>query len=237
MPEHRPRLAGEELSYSFFIGELPVEVSVTTRRAGDLRPRAPGAAERQAQVLPGGPWSWSRQVHGSTVLCCGEHDRPGDALVGTTPGARPAMFAADCGLIGIASPRGLVAAVHVGWRGLRAGVIEATATAMATRGKTKLAAVRGPCIGPECYEFGEDDLDAVAGIYGPTVRAETADGHPALDLAAGMRAACDRAGIELVAELDSCTACARGRDGSPLWFSHRGRGDEGRHALVVSEPR
>jgi copper oxidase (laccase) domain-containing protein len=233
----QPQVREDRLSFSFSIGDLPGEIVVTTRSAGDLRPGARGAARRRAALISGRPWGWTRQVHGAGVVGAGRQGRSGDVLVGSSAADRPAMFAADCALLGVLSPEGVVAAVHAGWQGLCSGVIEEAAVAMRALGASKLQAVRGPCIGPECYEFGAGDLDVVAGIYGADVRAETAVGRPALDLAAGVRVACERAGVEIVHTIDSCTACARTPSGEPLWFSHRARRDTGRHALVVTERR
>ena len=48
-----------------------------------------------------------------------------------------------------------VAAVHAGWRGLAAGVIEQAVTAMGQPGDSLLAWL-GPAIGPEVYRVGDD---------------------------------------------------------------------------------
>ncbi|HET9091182.1 MAG TPA: polyphenol oxidase family protein [Acidimicrobiales bacterium] len=217
------------------VGDLPVAVLVTTRRAGDLRPGSQGAAARRQAVLPG-EWSALRQVHGASVRGCADSGSSGDALVGS-PADRPAMFAADCALVALVSPQGPVAAVHAGWQGLRAGVIEAAAARLRSLGARELVALRGPVIGPECYEFGPELLDELCGRFGERLRATTSDGRPALDLAAGVAVALERAGAELVGEVDSCTACGREEDGSARWFSHRARRDAGRHALVVTTRR
>ncbi len=222
--------------------ELSARVVVTTRLAGDLRPTSDGAAERQQAVVPGPPWRWANQVHGPTVLpavpatpatpATRHPVRDGDALVGRAVD-RVAMFAADCVLLGLLSPEGVVAAVHAGWQGLDAGVIEETAGAMRAAGASDIRGVRGPGVGPECYEFGLDGLDRLASRYGEGVRSETRWGTPALDLVAGVRIACERAAISLEHEVDGCTACEQTADGSWRWFSHRARRDAGRHALVV----
>jgi copper oxidase (laccase) domain-containing protein len=221
-------------SFEVALDGLAGAVVVTTRAAGDLRPAHAGSEERRQAAVPGRRWSWTRQVHGATVLFLEQAGESGDALV-ASPAHRPAMFAADCALIGLLSREGIAAAVHAGWRGLLAGVVEATAEKMRAAGAGDLFAVRGPCIGPECYEFGSEDLDRVAGRYGPAVRSETSTGRPALDLAAGIRLACERAGVDVAHEVRSCTACATASDGSYLWFSHRARKEAGRHALVVTE--
>ncbi len=61
---------------------------------------------------------------------------------------------------------------------------------------------------------------------GPEVRATTAWGTPALDVPAGVAAACRRLGIVLD-DLGTCTAC------SPVHWSFRARADAGRQALVA----
>lgn len=229
MPAGRPCL-------DVAVGDLPATVWLTTRRAGDLRPGSPGAPARRTAAVPGPAWSWARQVHGATVLSTDSVAAACDGLVGR-PAERPAMFAADCALLALLSPEGVVAAVHVGWRGLRERVLEVAAAAVRERGASRIYGVRSACIGPECYEFGEEDLAPLVELYGAAVRARTAADRPALDLAAGVRVACEQAKIDLVHEVASCTACATDEDGSPLWFSHRARRDAGRHALVVTPRR
>jgi copper oxidase (laccase) domain-containing protein len=144
------------------------------------------------------------------------------------PGAPLAVFAADCALVALASPQGVVAAVHVGWRSLLAGVLEASAAAMGALRATGIEAVLGACIGPECYEFGESDLEGLEARYGPSVRSLSARGAPALDLRAGVRRALEAASVLVSAEDGRCSAC------DPGLFSWRARGDTGRHALVVT---
>ena len=49
----------------------------------------------------------------------------------------------------------MVAAAHAGWRGMAAGVLEATVAAMRTSAEDILAWL-GPVIGPEVYEVGDE---------------------------------------------------------------------------------
>lgn len=194
----------------------------------------PNVARRRQAVLDR-PWSWIRQVHGARVV---RVDEPGggtgekaDALVSTHPGAALAVLTADCAPVAFASDEGVFAAAHAGWRGTLAGVIEDTVAAMRAAGAGRVRAAVGPCIGAECYAFGSDDLDAVAERLGSTVRGETADGSPALDLRAAVVAALGRAGVtDVDLSLASCTAC------SPGYFSHRARGERERQAMVVWRP-
>ncbi len=218
------------------IGTTGASVLISTRRAGDLRPSSPDGVSRRAAVLAGEPWRVTTQVHGHVVSCGPGRGEPADGLVSPDGSGALAMFAADCALLGVASDAAVTAVVHAGWHGLVAGVVEAAAAEMRTHGAQELFAVRGPCIGAECYEFGPADLDRVAGLYGDDVRSETTLGRPALDLGAVVAAAAARAGIVIVTEIDSCTACATSGSGELLWFSHRARGDTARHAMVVTAP-
>lgn len=172
-----------------------------------------------------------RQVHGARVVCVeapgGGSGEEADALVSSHPGVALAVFAADCAPVAFGSPEGIVGVAHAGWRGLAAGVIEATVEAMRALGATQVAAGLGPCIRPGCYEFSPPDLDRVAAVLGDVVRSRTSAGAPALDLPAGVRAALEAAGASLVHDVGECTAC------SAELFSHRGGRDLARQAVVA----
>ncbi len=230
----RPACASSEEADTFSFAGPGARVTVSKRKAGDLRPSSQGSAERRRRLVGGRPWSYTRQVHGAAVRAGRVAGDPGDVILAELGEASPAMFAADCALLGVVSPEGLVAAVHAGWRGLLAGVVETAAAGMRARGASALVAVRGPVIGPECYEFGPAELARLVDAYGDGLAGRASSGQQALDLRAAVAAACARAGIELVATIDVCTGCGLGEDGEPLYFSHRARRDEGRHALVVS---
>lgn len=177
------------------------------------------------------PWTWLRQVHGDTVVTvrlAGEGaGASADAAVTAEAGCALAVLTADCAPVALASPEGVLGAVHAGWAGLAAGVLGRTVEAMAALGATTVSALVGPCIEPGCYEFGADDLEAVASRVGPEVRGRTRAGRPALDMVAGVRAALARAGVDQVSDLGACTAC------SPGYYSWRARGEQQRQALVV----
>jgi YfiH family protein len=189
------------------------------------------AARRRAVVDL--PWVAVHQVHGARVLRVARplnDQRDADATVTDVPGLALAVQGADCPLVALSSD-GAVGAVHAGWRGLVGGVIEAAVNALHELSHGPVHAVIGPCIGPECYEFGADDLDRVASALGDSVRATTTNGRPALDLRIAATAALTGSGVSDVDLEGGCTACGTLR-GEPL-FSHRARGDTGRHAGVV----
>jgi polyphenol oxidase len=135
---------------------------------------------------------------------------------------------ADCAALAFGSPQGVVGVAHAGWRGLAAGVIQTTLDWMRSFGAEQIEAGLGPCIGPECYEFGTDDLDRLAAAFGSGVRGVTRAGAPALDLRAGVAEVLDREGVPLVHVDPRCTACEAGA----LW-SHRARGDAERQGVVA----
>ncbi|MDB5482658.1 MAG: hypothetical protein JWO83_3711 [Caulobacteraceae bacterium] len=103
------------------------------------------------------------QVHSATVKIAASpwgSDRPqGDAVVTARQGLVCGALAADCAPVLIADgPARLVAAVHAGWRGALAGVVEAAVAAMVERGGSpdRMVAAVGPCIARESYEVGMD---------------------------------------------------------------------------------
>ena len=125
---------------------------------------------------------------------------------------------------------GVVGAVHAGWRGLAAGIVEAAVAALRHRSSGPVRAVLGPCIHPECYEFSPGDLEPIAARLGPGVIGTTAGGRPALDVPRAVRLALAGAGVTDVADVGVCTACSADH------FSHRARGETERQALVAWLP-
>jgi polyphenol oxidase len=111
-------------------------------------------------ALPSAP-RWLRQVHGTTVAIEPGFDEPeADAAVTRTPGAVLAILTADCLPVVLAArERGVLAAAHAGWRGLAAGVLEATLEAM-DASRENIVAWLGPAAGPACYEIGREVFDA-----------------------------------------------------------------------------
>lgn len=201
----------------------------TDRSHGDLAIGSDGVEVRRRAIVDA-PWTWLHQVHGGDIVVVtrpGEHaGADADAAVTTVPGAALAVQAADCAPIALLAPEA-VGVVHAGWRGLAAGVVGASVDAMRELGAGDVRAVLGPCIRSRCYEFGSADLDVVASRLGDGVRATTGWGTPALDVPAAVRAALADAGVTDLTDTGVCTAC------SPVHWSHRARGEAGRHAVVV----
>ena len=214
----------------------------STRSDGDLRippthasPAALRAYEQRISALAEHRRvSWLRQVHGGGVVDvpdpvthCGTQ---ADAQIIRTPHAAVAVFTADCAPVLMVTDDGpvAVAVAHVGWRGLLGGVLEHTVTALRNGRHRSVSAYIGPCIGTECYEFGEADLSMVVERCGPGARGVTHAGSPALDLRAACRAELAVLDVGLDATDARCTACSGAE-----WFSHRARADAGRQALLA----
>jgi len=176
------------------------------------------------------PWTSVRQVHGAGVLVVdGPLAEPvaADAIVTSSDATALGVLGADCALIGLASPEGVIGVAHAGWRGLAAGVVAAAAAAMRKGGASTIEAVLSACVHAECYPFGAADLAQLATALGDEVVASAADGSPALDLPAAVRGRLADAGVELAAEVGVCTAC------SGEYFSYRSRQDTARQLLGV----
>ena len=100
---------------------------------------------------------WLQQVHGGNAVRAGEKLYPeADACWSDQPGIACAVLTADCLPVLLASEDGkVVAAAHAGWRGLLAGVLEATVAAMDVD-PMRLMAWMGPAIGPDAFEVGPE---------------------------------------------------------------------------------
>ena len=112
-----------------------------------------------AAALPDEP-CWLEQVHGTRVLDLDAlpagHPGPADAAITRQAGRVCALLTADCLPVLLASRSGsVVGAAHAGWRGLAAGVLEATVRAMQVPPGTLIAWL-GPAIGPAHFEVGPE---------------------------------------------------------------------------------
>ena len=228
--------------------------SFTSERAdGDFAVTAGSASARAARrrALVDLPWVEVHQVHGARVVEIGDWSaagaaRPGapaprgheatdgwaaveaDALVTARSGVVLAVRTADCAPVVLTTDGGPVGVAHAGWRGVEAGVVEATVDALRALGAGQIEARIGPCIEGACYEFGAEDLDRVADRYGSVVRCVTRLGTPGLSVVAAVTAACERAGVPVVGPPPPCTACEATR-----YWSHRARGETGRMVTAV----
>lgn len=180
--------------------------------------------------LPSPP-RWLRQVHGTTVANEPGYDEPeADAAVTRVPGSVLAVLTADClPVVLAAADGGEIAVAHAGWRGLSAGVLEATIAAMHTPAD-RLLAWLGPAAGPQAYEVGEEVLDAFVARDPQATGAfvATRPGHWHMDLYALARRRLGAAGVARVFGGGLCTIYDRQR-----FFSHRRDQRTGRMATLA----
>jgi purine-nucleoside/S-methyl-5'-thioadenosine phosphorylase / adenosine deaminase len=167
---------------------------------------------------------FGKQVHGADVRRAGGRGEPGDGLWTDIPGEPLLVFTADCLPVAIVRANGsapAIAALHVGWRGLLAGIVGNAASILGSDG---LAAAIGPGIGPCCYEVGPAVGDHFRERFGERVVADSR-----LDLWTSAELALEAAGVANVHRTDLCTAC-----NPELFFSHRrDEGRTGRQGMVA----
>jgi YfiH family protein len=181
-----------------------------------------------AQLLPG---YWARRPiqherHGTRIAIvtepnedCGE----ADGMLTDRPGLLLAIATADCVPVLLARRDGReVAALHVGWRGAHAGIVDSFAARVRGRGGDPadwIAAI-GPSAHPCCYEVSEE----LIGDFGERTALPLATIAPRprrLDLPAIVRWQLAQAGIGRVSEQAECTMCTRAGDGRFAYHSYR----------------
>ena len=181
------------------------------------------------------------QVHGARVVRLGRVDAaPGapvhdaDASVTTLPGIACTVQVADCLPVLFAAPAGrAVGAAHAGWRGLAAGVLEATLREVCVAADCEPAQVQawlGACIGPGQFEVGADVLEAF-GASGQGAAGRFVPHAPGKWLADLPQLARDRllaAGVQAVQGGSWCTVSEVSR-----FFSFRRDRITGRMAALV----
>lgn len=209
--------AHRSLNLGFGCGDAPEAVTENRRR---LR------AE-----LPSEP-AWVRQVHGTGVVTAGKSagDLPeADALVCRTPGVPCAILTADCLPVLFCDRAGeRIAVAHAGWRGLAAGVLEATLDALGAEPDQVLAWM-GPGIGRDAFEIGEEVRAAFLGVYPDVAHAFHRPGKRwHADLYAIARHALIARGVAWVGGGALCTYTD-----SERFYSHRRDGQSGRMATVI----
>jgi len=109
--------------------------------------------------LPGEP-VWLEQIHSNRAVSAVKTEslQQADASYTAEAGVVCAVMTADClPLLVCAADGSQVAAIHAGWRGLLAGVVANTLSAMQDN---ELLVWLGPAIGPDCFEVGVEVRDA-----------------------------------------------------------------------------
>ncbi len=214
----------DSLNLSFDVGDHPGLVQENRRRLA----RALGLSPDQLATV--------RQVHGRGVAIAGPEAQitppEADILLTGTPGRALFMRFADCVPVLLWDPVRRVAGIaHAGWRGcyqrVPATAVAAMADAFGTRPKDLRVAI-GPCIGPCCYQVGDD----VASLFTGTDAVRVDGVSKSLDLRLLVLEDLKKCSVpeEHVEMSNYCTACR-----TDLFFSHRASGGKtGRFGAVIA---
>jgi YfiH family protein len=210
----------DSLNLAGHVGDAPVAVA-------NNRARLAGALS-----LPASP-HWLSQVHGSEVVLleAGNEGLPeADASLTTQPAVVCAVLTADCLPVLFCDRAGSrVAIAHAGWRGLSAGVLEATVRALQLPAEDILAWL-GPAIGPRAFEVGDEVRQAFCAVDANASAAFVASrsGHWHADLYQLARQRLVRAGVTAVSGGDRCTFTE-----VDSFYSFRRDGTTGRMASLI----
>lgn len=183
------------------------------------------------------PSTWMlsvKQVHGTETLVVDRALIPADrftggwdALVTDQPNLMVAVRTADCVPILLHdAKRGVVAAIHAGWRGAVAGIVPNTLSLLQSRFGSRLDHVRvsiGPSAGVCCYEVDEPVLQSLrrqCSGWEKVVRPQR-NGHAHLDLKALVKEQALGVGVSprSITTVNLCTICHE-----ELFFSYRREG-------------
>ena len=202
--------------------------------SGDSSDAVRANRARLRAALPSEP-RWLKQVHGPTVVRADDVEGlpEADASFTVTPGVVAAVMVADCMPVLLADVDGRgVGVAHAGWRGVAAGVIQATVRAMRSAlgdREAELVAYLGPAIGPAHFEVGAEVLAAMACTLPRAAEAFRRRGDKYLaDLVMLGRQALRDADVPRVHGGSDCTYSAPER-----FYSYRREGVTGRHAALV----
>jgi YfiH family protein len=181
--------------------------------------------------LPAEPL-WLNQVHGCQVVDpLRTTSRPeADASVSRQPNRVCAVLTADCLPVLFCDRAGTrVAAAHAGWRGLAAGVLEATVAALEVD-PAEIMAWLGPAIGPDAFEVGGEVREAFVNSNAACATAFTVSSgdHWLADLYALARLQLAYCGVDAVYGGGFCTYT-----NAEQFFSYRRDGVTGRMASLV----
>ena len=184
-----------------------------------------------ALALPAEPL-WLNQVHGGAVVVHGGTGPAptADAAVAFEPGRVLAVLTADCLSIVLAARDGSrLGIAHAGWRGLAAGVVEATVRALELPAAAVVAWL-GPAIGPAAFEVGDEVRSAfvdpdpgAAAAFAPNTR-----GRWQADLARLARRRLTALGLTDIGGVPACTATDAER-----YYSYRRGTPTGRMATLA----
>jgi YfiH family protein len=220
------------LNFSVNVGDEPARVQKNLDLAAD----ALGVAPSRVYFLS--------QVHGANaVAVAGDESREsllgqeGDSILGRGSGFACCVRTADCVplLLGDRAS-GAAAAIHAGWRGTVAGVIESAVAELRSRGLgSDLVAAIGPHISLDAFEVSEDVARTLVAVSPDSDVTRTEAGQrPHVDLRKIVRAKLGALGLDGAAidDVPGCTVLEPER-----FFSYRRDGKHSGRLLSGIVPR
>jgi len=187
---------------------------------------------RRLLALPSEPF-WLEQVHGNVVIEArkGIHTLvEADGSITTSSNTICAVMTADCLPVLLSDIAGKqVAAIHAGWRGLAAGILD-TAVKRFLCGPESLVVWLGPAISGKAYEVGGEVYQAFTKTDNEADAAfkQSKPGHWRMDIYALARLRLARLGVENVYGGEVCTFSEKEK-----YFSYRRDGETGRMVSVI----
>jgi YfiH family protein len=197
----------------------------------DDDPRAVAANRLYLTSLLAVQPAWLSQVHGIDVAHADPlHVVAADASWTDTPNVACTIMTADCLPVLFCDRAGTrVAAAHGGWRGLAAGILEATVDRMQAPG-SEIIVWLGPAIGPKAFEVGPEVREAFMRTHPETIEAfvpSINDGRFMADIYALARLRLAACGVTAVYGGGLCTVT------DPRFYSYRRSARTGRFASLV----
>lgn len=211
--------SGEDLDLGLVEGAGP-EAAERATYARRLITSAMGIPQRDVRFV--------HQVHGGTIrsgfegeapdpfIPAAPHPMEADGLVTGDDRHVLAVSTADCAAVAVSGPRGR-ALLHCGWRGLGTSMIERAVELVDGE-----QGVIGPCIGPCCFEVGQEVADHLGVELTPT---------GTVDLPAVAGRMLESAGVGEVRSAALCTACNHG-----VFYSYRRQGDSAGRQMAFFSP-
>ncbi len=220
----------------------PFGLANLAAHVGDDRRRVESNRKRLARATNVEHWQWLQQVHGTDVFCLGdcgvvaEECPVADAVITSQPQTAVAVLTADCLPILLCSANAeRVAAVHAGWRGLVAGVVQNTLDQFGQTPPTH--AYIGPAIGAQVFEIDTPvrtaflEARGYRHLVGKTEACfhpvASKPGHYLANLPALAEVLLDSLGVSCITQSNICTYQ------HPAYYSYRQRAVTGRFATAI----
>jgi hypothetical protein len=182
------------------------------------------------------------QVHSASVVRVESPWQSGphaDAMVTRNRGIALGVLSADCVPVLLADAQaGVIAAVHAGWKGALAGIVESAVGAMSELGaeRSRIAAAVGPCISQANYEVGAEfrtRFVEASATNARFFRAGARSEHHQFDLEGFVAFCLSGAGVDNVSRLHACTYAREADFFSFRRATHRGENDYGREISAI----